>query len=302
MQKRMGFPDRWIEMIMACVRIVSYMIRINDRITEEFRPGRGLRQGDPLSPYLFFICAEWLARKLRQEQEKSNLRGIKICRGAPEVTHLLFADDSIIFLKASLEDAANLRRILALYEEISGQKVNVTKSEICFSRNVSPELKGRICELLDMRQVNSFSKYLGLPVAFSNNKTELFKFIVDRTWQKVQGWKEQTLSMAGKETLIKSVLQALPTYAMMFFKLPVSLCKRLAGIVSKYWWNNKGGDKCVYWGSYKLLCKPKEVGGLGWRDFDLFNEALLAKQVWRLQSDPDALAFPRMEKYLERKE
>ncbi|CAM8966334.1 unnamed protein product [Rhodiola kirilowii] len=205
-QRRMGFPERWIEMIMACVRTVTYMIRVNDKLSEEFRPERGLRQGDPLSPYLFLVCAEWLAQKLRREQEKAKLEGIKICWGAPEVTHLFFADDSVIFLRARLEDVANLRRILALYEEISGQKVNVNKSEICFSCNVSPDLKDRICEMLEMKQVAKFSKYLGMPVVFSNNKTEMFSFIINKVWQKVQGWKEQTLSMAGKETLIKSVL------------------------------------------------------------------------------------------------
>ncbi|KAL9680348.1 hypothetical protein QQ045_018226 [Rhodiola kirilowii] len=94
---RLGFPESWIRCVMDAVMTVSYVVRINEMVTEEIWPERGIRQGDPLSSYLFLICTEWLISKLKDMQSKGKIKGIKICRGASEITHLLFADDSMIF-------------------------------------------------------------------------------------------------------------------------------------------------------------------------------------------------------------
>jgi hypothetical protein len=104
-------------------------------ILKQLFPQRGLRQGDPLSPYLFIICAEGLSAMLQKAENEGKMEGIKICRGAPKVNHLFFADDSLILMKARASDALELRRILEVYEKASGQVINREKSSLMFSPN-----------------------------------------------------------------------------------------------------------------------------------------------------------------------
>ena len=120
---------------MKCVSTVKYRFKLNGSLTEEVIPERGLRQGDPISPYLFMICVEAFSSMLNQADQNGSLEGIKICHGAPSFNHLLFADDSLILLKVSEDSARHLQNILNLYEVCSGQTINVDKSSIVFSKN-----------------------------------------------------------------------------------------------------------------------------------------------------------------------
>ncbi|KAL9681437.1 hypothetical protein QQ045_013220 [Rhodiola kirilowii] len=143
--------------------------------------------------------------EIKEYQRKCKLNGVKIRRGAPEITHLLFADDNIFFLHADMKNAENIKKILEEYETLSGQKINLSKSEIYFGRNIVESDRQIISEVLGVRHVETLSKYLGLPMTFEHNRTELFKEIIGRIWKKLQGWKEKTLSIVGKEVLIKAV-------------------------------------------------------------------------------------------------
>ena len=117
---KLGFRRRWVELIMKCVTIVRYQIKVNGVLTEQFVPTRGLRQGDPLFPYLFVISVEGLSVLLHEAEEQGRISGVKICQNAPNVSHLLLADDTMIFLKAKQEEVAALHEILQLYENCSG--------------------------------------------------------------------------------------------------------------------------------------------------------------------------------------
>lgn len=116
-------------------------------------------------------------------------------------------------------------------------------------------------------------KYLGLPTDVGKSKEGCFRYLKDRVWKHVQGWMEKCLSAGGKEVLIKSVAQAIPTYSMSCFKLPRGLCEHINGLLQKFWWGSRRGERKVAWVSWKTMCKPKYMGGMGFRDIELFNLA-----------------------------
>jgi hypothetical protein len=138
-------------------------------------PGRGLRQGDPLSPYLFIICAEGLSALIRKAEGKGDVHGVKICRNAPIISHLLFADDCFIFFRASDSEAGTMKNILSTYEAASGQAINLQKSEIYCSKNVSPAIRNSVSNILGVQQVLGTGKYLGLPSMVGRSRKATFR-------------------------------------------------------------------------------------------------------------------------------
>ena len=110
-------------------------------------------------------------------------------------------------------------------------------------------------------------------------------------WKKLQGWKEKLISQVGREVLIKFFIQAIPTYTTSCFKLPKGLIKELEVLISKFWWGHNRDSRKVHWVKWERLCKAKEVGGMGFKEIEKFNETLLAKQVWRMINNSDSLCY-----------
>ena len=158
-----------------------------------------------------------------------------------------------------------------------------------FGHHCPAQIKQKVMNSLNVYNVALQSTYLGMPTYVGQSKVNTFNFISERTWKRVQGWNDRPMSRAGKEIMLKSVAQAIPTYVMSCFRLPDSICENLRATISNHWWGFEGGKKKMHWRSWDWLTTPKFLGGMGFRDMKLFNQAMLGRQCWRLLTSPDSL-------------
>ncbi|XP_010480729.1 PREDICTED: uncharacterized protein LOC104759515 [Camelina sativa] len=287
--RKFGFCEKWISWVMWCVTSVQYKVLINGQPHGAILPSRGLRQGDPLSPYLFILCTEVLIANLRKAERSKLITGIKVSTACPAVSHLLFADDSLFFCRATKEQCEAVLGILRQYERASGQQINFQKSSVQFGHTVDADLREELKGVLGITNLGGMSSYLGIPESLGGSKTKVFSFVQDRLQKRTGGWPARLLSRGGKEVMIKSVAIAVPTFVMSCFRLPKTVTRKLTSAVSNFWWSASGDTRGLHWIAWDKLCVDKIDGGLGFRCLDDFNTALLAKQLWRLISAPDAL-------------
>lgn len=261
-----------------CVSFVSYSISFQGSMIGPINPTRGLRHGDPLSPYLFLLCVEGLSLSLKFAASNTSIQGCRICPQAPAITHLLFADDSFLFFKASTGEANSIKQILCAYDTVSSQAVNFQKSAIFFTSTVRRDKQDEIRDVLGVYNDIGNSKYLGLPSLIGRSKNSVFNYLKDNVWKKIQSWNTKFLSKAGKAVLIRNVAQTIPSYTMSCFLIPKTLCQEIEKMLNAFWWNSKSSStKGVKWLSWTCMCMPKKSGGLDFRDLGGFNLALLGK-------------------------
>lgn len=238
--KYMGFDSRWIGWIMNCVTAIRYYVLIS--APEGFiTPAHGLRQRDPLSPYLFILCAEVLSHLMTRAMMDRSLMGFRISNNAPAVNHLLFSDDSLFFSLANERLAKKLKHIFRSYEAVSGQAINLHKSSFAFGAKVNPTTKTKMRNLLGIHNDGGIGKYLGLAEQFGNKKSEMFAYIIDKVKLITQSWKQRHLSQGGNEVLLKAIAVAMPIYSMNIFRLPNDICIEINAILARFWWGS--GDR-----------------------------------------------------------
>jgi hypothetical protein len=163
MMNKLGFDANWVEVVMNCVSTVTYCVRVNGELTGQIVPQRGLRQEDPLSPYLFLICAEAFSCLLNAAEESGDMVAVRVCPNAPSINHLLFADDSLLLFKIDEQSTSHQKNILQLYEDCLGQIINKDKSSIMFSKNTVDSDRTVVMNALGISTEARNEKY-GLPV------------------------------------------------------------------------------------------------------------------------------------------
>lgn len=250
---------------------MTYKIKLNGNLSREFKSSRGIRQGDPLSPYIFVICAQGFSYLLNGLSSQKLIKGLRLANRGPIISHLFFADDSLILFKADPYSCINIKESLSTYEEASGQMINFDKSALTFSPNTIPLNQARVKQILGIRECRGHDLYLGAPSFSLRRKRVQFGYLKENMSKKVESWSNKLFSKGGKETLIKAVLQAVPTFTMSCFRVSTTICKDMERICARFWWESTHHKKAVHWKSWEWLCRDKEEGGLGFREFCTFN-------------------------------
>ena len=189
---------------MNMVSSVSFAVMFNGVKSEVFKPSRGIRQGDPISPYLFLLAAKGLSCLLKSQNQSSQLSGIKVAPSAPPVNHLLFADDSLLFFRASINGAEVGSNLLDTYCSASGQRINREKSSMFFSKGTLEIVRDAVKGFLQVPNESLNDKYLGMPSNVGHSKKGTFKYLSDRVWNKVKGWMSKCLRRKGGANKIGS--------------------------------------------------------------------------------------------------
>ncbi|XP_073066025.1 uncharacterized protein [Primulina eburnea] len=285
--RKKGFGVKWRKWMKGCVSNVSYSILINGRPRGKFRGGRGLRQGDPLSPFLFNLVIDGMGRLIDMARAANEVRGLVVGRDKMEVTHIQFADDTL-FLIQSATDLLVVVELLKFFCTKSGLKINFEKSSLLGLNRLDDEVDA-LAAAIGCKKDQWPIKYLGLPLGGDPKKLEFWTPVISKMSTKLGAWKKAFLSRGARLVLIKSVLNAMPTYYMSIFKVPNKVEKQLEALMRNFLWDGADGETHNHVVNWNQVCKPRDRGGLGLENIRLRNRALLGKWWWRCATERNSL-------------
>ena len=287
MMAALRFPQVFITWIKRCVTSVSFDVHINGRTAGTFQGGRGLKQGDPLSPLLFVIAMEYLAWLIHKHSLAKDFRFHPHCKPL-RLTHLMFADDLILFCKADPPTLRHIMSALKTFYETAGLRANLSKSQMVMG-GCNPQLQDQCLQVTGFAETNFPMKYLGVPITVSGLTKLECNNLVEKILTKVRIWTTKHLSYAGRAMLINSAIFGMINYWASIFILPNSVIERLTQICRNFLWGVKAEYAATPKVAWDTVCLDKKNGGLGIKDLAAWNKALIAKLVWAVAKKKDLL-------------
>jgi hypothetical protein len=287
--ERCGFGAKWRNWIRFCISSVRFSVLINGTPCGFFPSSRGLRQGDSLSPLLFVLVMEALSRLMDRAVEREYIEGFSVDNynaSALRVSHMFFADDTLVFCGAARDQLYHLKGVLLCFEAVSGLRINLGKSEIVLVGPVSDVED--LAHVLGGRTASLPMKYLGLPLGARYKSKEIWNPILEKMERRLAGWKRSYLSKGGRLTLIKSTLSSLSTYFLSLFSIPSSVAHQIEKLQRDFLWGGLGDEFKYHLVNWHAICTPIQQGGLGLRQLIPFNQALLGKWLWRFANERNA--------------
>ncbi|XP_010523549.1 PREDICTED: uncharacterized protein LOC104801863 [Tarenaya hassleriana] len=282
-----NLPHKFISWISTCITTPKFSVAINGELTGYFKGRKGLRQGDPLSLYLFIMMMEVLSRLLDRSAVEGTLKPHDKCEN-PLIIHLSFADDIMIFSHGERSSLREIRSIMKTFSEISGLHINLEKSELYLAGMTEGE-KRTISSNLGIGLGCLPVRYLGVPLSPTRLSKSDFQPLLQRIRAKLSGWTTKFLSKAGKIQLVTTVIFGMVNSWGMTFVLPKFLITEIDSMCSRFIWQNSSDKTPSHRIAWHTICKPRREGGLGVRRLDEQNNVFRLKLVWLLLSKAGSL-------------
>lgn len=276
-----GFSNAFVALVMGNLSASWFSILINGSPCGYFQASRGIKQGDPLSPYLFILVSEALSRGLNFYCQAGRIDYMGLPAGARCISHLSFADDVVLFTTGRKRSLENLDTFFKTYESATGQKINRAKSAFYISDSVSPHRTSVILSALGVPRGEFPFLYLGCGIYKGRRTPEPFHHLLSSIDQKLSSWKNRLLSMGGRIILIRHVLSAIPLHTIGTLEPPKSIFQLLHKRFQDFLWGEGEYGPKRHWRSWHRLCFPTSEGGLGFRNLMDVVRSFACKLWWK---------------------
>jgi hypothetical protein len=283
-----GFDQHWVNWILNLTSSAFFSILVNGVPSQPFSPSRGIRQGDPLSPFLFVLMAEGLGCYIKSTVTEGSLKGLPLHNIQPAPSHSQFVDDTLLMNSPTAREASKLNSILSDFTEASGMTLNLDKSKLYFF-NTPTAVQFHISRLLGIPKSSLPSNYLGIPLTGTAARSISWDNLLLSISNRLSNWTFRPLNIASRLVLLKSVLQALPTYLFTALAAPKQVIKAIRNLQRNFLWHGHQPNKKWALVGWDKICTPKSLGGLGLRDPGKLNQVMGAKIWWRWLKTPTAV-------------